>query len=91
MILQEMPMNDYNEQQVALINAPVASKVIGVAGAGTGKTTTILARTKRILAEYQTGNLLLITFTRATANDLKARLEQTLLGPRPFDGPDPDK
>ena len=79
----------YNEQQIALANAPVASKVIGVAGAGTGKTTTILARTKRTLAEYQTGNLLLITFTRAAANDIKKRLERELC-PLPFED-DPDK
>lgn len=79
--------NRYNEQQMALANAPITSEVIGVAGAGTGKTTTILARTKRILREYPTGNILLITFTRAAANDLKKRLEAELLGPRPFDDP----
>ncbi len=80
----------YNEQQQALIDAPVTSRVIGVAGAGTGKTTTILGRTKRILAEYPTGNVLLITFTRAAANDLKKRLEEELIGPRPFDDPNPN-
>lgn len=79
--------NRYNEQQMALVDAPITSEVIGVAGAGTGKTTTILARTKRILREYPTGNILLITFTRAAANDLKKRLEAELLGPRPFDDP----
>lgn len=68
----------YNSQQQALIDAPVTSPVIGVAGAGTGKTTTILARTERILEEYQTGNILLITFTRAAANDIRKRLEAEL-------------
>lgn len=82
--------NRYNEQQIALGNAPITKPVIGVAGAGTGKTTTILARTKRILQEYPTGNVLLITFTRAAANDLKKRLEEELAGPRPFDDPDPN-
>lgn len=67
-------MSDYNKGQQALIDAPADRKAIGVAGAGTGKTTTILARTKRILTENQTGNVLLITFTRATANDMKNRL-----------------
>lgn len=75
----------YNTQQTALVNAPVTSRVIGVAGAGTGKTTTILARTRRLLAEYPTGNILLITFTRAAANDLRRRLEQELIGPPPFE------
>lgn len=68
----------YNDHQLALIEAPIDRRVIGVAGAGTGKTTTILARTKRILGEYSTGNILLITFTRAAANDLRKRLEQEL-------------
>ena len=68
----------YNSQQQALIDAPVTSPVIGVAGAGTGKTTTILARTERILEEYRTGNILLITFTRAAANDIRNRLEAEL-------------
>lgn len=64
----------YNPQQQALIDAPITTPVVGVAGAGTGKTTTILARTKRVLDEYSTGNVLLITFTRAAANDLRLRL-----------------
>lgn len=79
-------MNKYNKGQQALIDAPVDQKAIGVAGAGTGKTTTILARTKRILTENKTGNVLLITFTRAAANDMKKRLEVEL-NPRPFDDP----
>ncbi len=68
----------YNPGQQALIDAPITEKAIGVAGAGTGKTTTILARTERILKECQTGNVLLITFTRAAANDLRTRLTQKL-------------
>lgn len=64
----------YNKQQAALINSPITTPVVGVAGAGTGKTTTILARTKRILDELSTGRVLLITFTRAAANDLRDRI-----------------
>lgn len=64
----------YNEEQQALIDAPLNTKVIGVAGAGTGKTTTILARTKRILREFSTGRVVLITFTRMAANDMRNRL-----------------
>ena len=67
---------EYNEQQQALIDAPITSRVIGVAGAGTGKTTTILGRAKKILTDCSTGYLLLITFTRAAANDLKKRIER---------------
>lgn len=79
-------MSKYNKGQQALIDAPADHKAIGVAGAGTGKTTTILARTKRILTENKTGNVLLITFTRAAANDMKTRLDLEL-NPRPFDDP----
>ena len=71
-------MSKYNKGQQALIDAPADQKAIGVAGAGTGKTTTILARTKRILTENKTGNVLLITFTRAAANDMRTRLEAEL-------------
>lgn len=71
-------MSKYNKGQQALIDAPADQKAIGVAGAGTGKTTTILARTKRILTENKTGNVLLITFTRAAANDMKTRLDMEL-------------
>lgn len=70
--------SSYNRGQQALIDAPADRKAIGVAGAGTGKTTTILARTKRILSDNKTGNILLITFTRAAANDMKTRLEAEL-------------
>lgn len=75
-------MSQYNKGQQALIDAPADKKAIGVAGAGTGKTTTILARTKRILTETKTGNVLLITFTRAAANDMKNRLDAEL-NPKP--------
>lgn len=67
-------ISTYNPQQQALIDAPINERVVGVAGAGTGKTTTILARTKRILNEYATGNILVITFTRAAANDLRTKI-----------------
>lgn len=76
-------MNSYNRGQQALIDAPADRKAIGVAGAGTGKTTTILARTKKILTDNKTGNVLLITFTRAAANDMKTRLDREL-NPLPF-------
>lgn len=67
-------MAEYNEEQQALIDAPLTTKVVGVAGAGTGKTTTILARTRRILKEFSTGRVVLITFTRMAANDMRNRL-----------------
>ena len=71
-------MSTFNTEQQALINAPLSGKVIGVAGAGTGKTTTVLGRVRRILKEIKTGNIVLITFTRMAAQDLQKRLRSTL-------------
>lgn len=71
-------MTTFNKEQQSLIDAPLNKKVVGIAGAGTGKTTTVLARVKRILTEYQTGRVVLITFTRMAANDMKKRLLPTL-------------
>ena len=71
-------MSTFNTEQQALIDAPLSGKVIGVAGAGTGKTTTVLGRVRRILKEIKTGNIVLITFTRMAAQDLQKRLRITL-------------
>lgn len=71
-------MSTFNTEQQALIDAPLSGKVIGVAGAGTGKTTTVLGRVRRILKEIKTGNIVLITFTRMAAQDLQKRLRSTL-------------
>lgn len=68
----------FNEQQLALINAPLDQKVVGISAAGTGKTTTMLGRTARILKEYSTGNVLLISFTRDAAQDLRNKLVRSL-------------
>lgn len=71
-------MSKFNAEQQALIDAPLSGKVIGVAGAGTGKTTTVLGRVRRILKEVKTGNIVLITFTRAAAQDMQKRLRQSI-------------
>ena len=68
----------FNKEQQALIDSPIDQKTVGVSGAGTGKTTTILARTKRLLNEYSTGRILLITFTRNSAKDMRDRLYRQL-------------
>ena len=71
-------MTTYNPEQQALIDAPLDSKVVGLAIAGSGKSTTMLGRTQRILKEYATGRILLISFTRMSANDLREKLKQIL-------------
>lgn len=71
-------MSTFNNEQQALIDAPLSGNVIGVAGAGTGKTTTVLGRVKRILNEVKTGTIILITFTRMAAQDMQKRLQGSL-------------
>lgn len=71
-------MIKYSNEQQALIDAPLDQKVVGIASAGSGKSTTVIERTKRILMEYKTGNVLMISFTRMAANDLRTKLRQVL-------------
>lgn len=68
----------FNKDQEALIDAPLTQKVTGIAGAGTGKTTTVLGRCVRVLNEFTVGNVILVTFTRAAAKDLKEKLAEKL-------------
>lgn len=68
----------YNQEQSALINAPIDQVVVGASAAGSGKTYTMLGRTKRILEEYKTGRVLLISFTRSAATDMRERLKIVL-------------
>ena len=65
-----------NVEQQELVNAPLDHDVVGIAGAGTGKTTTIMARASKILKEKPTGKLMLITFTRLAAQEMKDRLSK---------------
>ena len=67
-------LNDAQREAAAAVRGPVAI----VAGAGTGKTTTI---THRIAAQISTGafeasQVLAVTFTEKAANELKERLAQ---------------
>lgn len=67
-------MYDLNTQQKALVDAPFDHETVGIAGAGTGKTTTIMARAVRFLKEKRDGQLLLVTFTRLAAREMEERL-----------------
>ena len=68
----------YNEEQLALINAPIDEIVIGASAAGSGKSTTLVGRAKRILESYPSGKIMLISFTRNAAEDLRNKLKEAL-------------
>jgi len=55
-----------------------------LAGPGSGKTTVITHRVKRLVEEYgvEPGSILVITFTRAAAQEMKQRFEALMKGAR---------
>ena len=64
----------YNEEQQALIDAPIDEIVVGASAAGSGKSTTLVGRAKKILTQYPSGQVMLISFTRNAAEDLRTNL-----------------
>lgn len=69
---------EYNQEQLALINAPIDEIVIGASAAGSGKSTTLVGRARRILKSYPSGQVMLISFTRNAAEDLRNKLKVSL-------------
>ena len=68
-----------NEQQSTAATAPVAVPLAILAGAGTGKTTTLLGRVQHLLnSGALPDNILLLTFTNKSADDLVERLVGSL-------------
>ena len=68
----------YNEEQQALIDAPIDEIVVGASAAGSGKSTTLVGRAKKILTQYPSGQVMLISFTRNAAEDLRTKLKESL-------------
>ena len=71
-------IQEYNpDQQKAILEGP--NPVLVVAGPGTGKTKTLLGRVQSLLQKGQDpGSILILTFTRAAARELRERLVHTL-------------
>ena len=68
----------FNQQQLAAIEA-TGKQVLVLAGAGTGKTTTIVGRANHLISNgVPEENLLLITFTRRAANEMRSRISSQL-------------
>jgi DNA helicase-2/ATP-dependent DNA helicase PcrA len=66
-------LDGLNEEQRAAVTHP-AGPLLVLAGAGTGKTRTLVARTAWLAAQgIPAGRILLLTFTRRAADDMLAR------------------
>lgn len=67
---------ELNEQQQAVVNSN-ASKILCLAGAGTGKTRTLIARIQRLVADgIDPRSILVLTFTNAAAFEMEQRYSQ---------------
>ncbi|MCU1416240.1 MAG: ATP-dependent helicase, partial [Schumannella sp.] len=75
-IARELKLDPPTDQQIAVIQAPVAGPALVVAGAGSGKTETMAGRVLWLLANghAKPAQVLGLTFTRKAAGELSARM-----------------
>lgn len=69
--------SNFNKEQYEIITAPINSNIIVTAGAGTGKTTTMLNRLmylRKTQDNFTFYNAVLITFTNDASNEMRERL-----------------
>jgi len=67
---------ELNEQQLAVVMHP-GGPMLALAGAGTGKTRTLVYRTCRLIEDgVPPGRILLLTFTNKAAKEMLGRVEQ---------------
>ncbi len=74
-IINPIEGRDLDEQQLSAIAFDIRSRLV-IAGAGTGKTTTIIGLVKYLLKTELAGpeEVLLLSFTNASVNELKERI-----------------
>lgn len=63
----------FNDEQIMAISKLTGRSCIN-AGAGTGKSTCLIARMHRIVQEYPDAHVLMISFTRKSARELRERI-----------------
>ncbi|MFI7534363.1 UvrD-helicase domain-containing protein [Streptosporangium sp. NPDC049376] len=65
-------------EQRAVVEQPAEARVLVTAGAGAGKTHTLIRRLDRLVAEedLSAGEILMLTFSRAAVRELRNRLSQ---------------
>ena len=74
-------MNHLNSGQLEAVNS-TSRRILCLAGAGTGKTHTMIERISRIASEENPESILALTFTNAAAFEMKARYIQRNPGKR---------
>lgn len=74
---------EFNQSQLSAINHKDGPMLV-LAGPGSGKTATLVERTKNLILQYgvHPSNILVITFTKAAANEMKQRFEHKMEGYR---------
>ena len=75
-------MSKLNEQQMAVVMSD-EPRILVLAGAGAGKTHTMLERINRLIEEGQDpGSILVLTFTNKAAFDMRDRYKRSHVGKR---------
>lgn len=65
-----------NEQQLAVVNS-TANRILCLAGAGAGKTHTMIERLKHLVSNgVSPNNILVLTFTNAAATEMRSRYQK---------------
>jgi len=66
------------KEQIAVVDALPLEKVLVLAGAGTGKTETLVRKIEKMIdqSDIASGNVLVLTFSRAAVRELKKRMAQ---------------
>jgi hypothetical protein len=74
-----------NEEQYRVVTSPITENQRILASAGSGKTTTITSRIAYLIEHYEIkpNRLLLVTFSRSAANEMRERVYR-LVGPQPI-------
>ena len=69
---------DFTDEQVQVIEFETGNTVV-IAGAGSGKTRCLVERTARLInIGYDASSILLFTFTKKAANEIKERIANRL-------------